>query len=219
MILARWTAPQRRNGGGDKLEIDPDGSYRLERFTGITRVGYFAGALSDAELQELNDAIEAAKAEPVDRTAAPMADGGEAVVTGAGYYMPTRGATTQSAQHAVLVLLRRLAMDLTRNPIAAVDVELLPAEQQLLVRHVGSEPLHLERATLSLAPGTGEPHSVEASPDGRIPSDDTAPQADWSTHIALGPEAVGDFQVYADFLLVGSGATRPAQVTINSYAE
>jgi hypothetical protein len=219
MILARWTAPQRRNGGGDKLEIEPDGSYRLERFTGVARVGYFAGAVTDAELQELTSAIEAAKIEPDDGTGAPMADGGEAVVTGAGFYTPTRGTPGQSAQHALLVLLRRLAMELTRNPVAAVDVELRPAEQQLLLRHVGSEPLHLERATLSLVPGAGDARAVQTSPDGRIPSEGTDPPADWSETIALGPDATGDFQVYADFLLVGAGPSRPAQVTINSYAE
>jgi hypothetical protein len=213
MMIARWSTPEGPVASGDVLEIDDDGTFRLERFTGGDRVGFFAGQLAAQQLAELNADIEAAKQEPPPDDADFMvADGGELVQTAAGFH--SGSGRPRPANDQVLRRMRTFAASLTSQPVAAVEVTMDDNAPTLRLRHLGTDAAHLEGAVVHVVPSSGDARRVDLNgADKRLPSDDS--EIAWQHDVPLGDLPPTSYQVHVDFELIGTTEERRARLTIS----
>ena len=138
----------------ERLVVDEDGTFRLWRTVGSatqppTPVGDFRGELEPAALREVVDAVAAA-AESAPSTggsgSAPGTSFDRLDIAGTRSEVPADGEVTGSWA-AAFAVARRLLVDLTQHPYAALEL-LLVDGQGLRLSHLGTQPLGLDLSEL-----------------------------------------------------------------------
>lgn len=141
----------RRTGGrepsdDEQLEVADDGSFRMWRTVGWTRVGAFAGNLAPDDLEELRVLSSTAPPEDLDG-GVPRGAAAEEHVAGGGRLVLGGSNDPPPAWQGLVATGRRLLDDLVVAPEAAVELEVVgPSEATLRV--VGDEPLALALSSL-----------------------------------------------------------------------
>lgn len=144
----------RRSGGRDpaddeRLDLAADGRFDARRTVGGRRIGRFSGRLGDAQLSSLQAMSGAAAAAGDFFVATPMDGATVSLIAGD---REARFGSNEALEGAwgelVTAVTGLLDGDVLAAPVAALELEATSSQARL--RHVGNEPLEVDRGSMSV---------------------------------------------------------------------
>lgn len=142
-------ATYRRTGGrrpslNEQLEIDDEGTFRMERRVSADRAGSFAGTVPDARLDQLRDALPALGEPVVIRPTRPGVVLEVVHWAGGSASFPLEDDEIPQPWLRLRELLHALVEDLKACPVAALDIALSESADTVILSAIGEQAVRVD---------------------------------------------------------------------------